>query len=195
MIDLYLTKDITEEDLEDLTSSTYSRNLANYLVKTLSDINIGILFKKSYYYLVVDDGDLYFDKIPMILSIGVSNSMYLKDDILSEDLMNQVLTSIGNGELNIFNRIGDVSRNSTNIKGIQLDNLFMNLDESLIIEDVFPTDENYYYSFYLLDEFEEMVLYRDNSKGIITNFNMKNLDTIKKDIILNQLLKKFKKSE
>lgn len=195
MIDLYLTKDITEEDLEDLTSSTYSRNLANYLVKTLSDINIGILFKKSYYYLVVDDGDLYFDKIPMILSIGVSNSMYLKDNILSEDLMNQVLTSIGNGELNIFNRIGDVSRNSTNIKGIQLDNLFMNLDESLIIEDVFPTDENYYYSFYLLDEFEEMVLYRDNSKGIITNFNMENLDTIKKDIILNQLLKKFKKSE
>jgi DNA phosphorothioation-dependent restriction protein DptG len=64
MINLYLTKNVNNEELESLETSYFSRNLANVIVNSLvSASDISLLYSRHLIYLEIEDKDILDENI------------------------------------------------------------------------------------------------------------------------------------
>lgn len=190
MINLYLTKNVNNEELESLETSYFSRNLANVIVNSLvSDSDISLLYSRHLIYLEIEDKDILDENIPMILEIGTSNNIYVEERFNSEMLMNILIDSVDLNEINIFN--GNIYDEFSSNINEPIDKEFLDISGSTIIEDLFPTGKDKIYSFMLMGESYDILLKRSEF-GIITNLDEDNpimkSDSLKR-LILNLMLK------
>lgn len=190
MINLYLTKNVNNEELESLETSYFSRNLANVIVNSLvSASDISLLYSRHLIYLEIEDKDILDENIPMILEIGTSNNIYVEERFNSEMLMNILIDSVNLNEINIFN--GNIYDEFSSNINEPIDKEFLDISGSTIIEDLFPTGKDKIYSFMLMGESYDILLKRSEF-GIITNLDEDNpimkSDSLKR-LILNLMLK------
>lgn len=136
MINLYLTKNVNNEELESLETSYFSRNLANVIVNSLvSASDISLLYSRHLIYLEIEDKDILDENIPMILEIGTSNNIYVEERFNSEMLMNILIYSVDLNEINIFN--GNIYDEFSSNINEPIDKEFLDISGSTIIEDLF----------------------------------------------------------
>lgn len=190
MINLYLTKNVNNEELESLETSYFSRNLANVIVNSLvSASDISLLYSRHLIYLEIEDKDILDENISMILEIGTSNNIYIEERFNSEMLMNILIDSVDLNEINIFN--GNIYDEFSSNINEPIDKEFLDISGSTIIEDLFPTGKDKIYSFMLMGESYDILLKRSEF-GIITNLDEDNpimkSDSLKR-LILNLMLK------